>query len=357
MKSIDIIRDRLINQQIAESKFKKPQEIVTWMVAMQAQEYAMAKWAIGLRLKEANDAGVEEAFNNGSILRTHLMRPTWHFVSPKDIRWLLTLTAPRVNKASAFMYRQCELDIKIFNRSNDVLAKALEGSKYLTRNALKAALEKAKIPAVGFRLGYLLMRAELDGIICSGPREGKQFTYALFDERVPPSKYVNREEGLVELSRRYFQSRGPATVQDFVSWSGLTVKDAREGVANLGARFEYEIIDGREHIFIPTKTKTRKSEFQTTFLMPDYDEYGMSYKDRSAIFNPESTNAISRGNPVFNRMIIIDGRIEGTWRRIEKGKRVIIETLLFGQLKQSKHRAVIKAAKRYSIFIDKVLTK
>ena len=129
MTNAEIIRYRLFNQQIAETKFTKPKQIVEWMVAMQAQEYAMAKWAIGLRLPGSTDEMVEKAFTNGELLRTHLMRPTWHFVTPEDIRWLLKLTAPRVDAFNAFTYRQQELDNKIFKRSNDSIAKALEGRK------------------------------------------------------------------------------------------------------------------------------------------------------------------------------------------------------------------------------------
>lgn len=194
MTTSDIIRYRLINQQIAETKFKKPQEIVAWLAAMQAQDFAMAKWAIGLRLPGSKDADIEKAFNDGVILRTHLMRPTWHFVAPADIRWMLALTAPRVNVANAFMYRKLELDNKIFKRSNDILVKTLQGGKQLTRAILKTALERKKIVADGLRLGYLMMRAELDGIICSGARQGKQFTYALLDERAPPVKTLDHDE-------------------------------------------------------------------------------------------------------------------------------------------------------------------
>ncbi len=178
----DIIRHRLFNQQIAETKFTKPEEIVNWLVAMQAQEYAMSKWAIGLRLPGSTDEMVEKAFTDGAILRTHLMRPTWHFVTPTDIRWLLKLTAPRVEAASAFMFRQLELDNKTFKRSNDIIAKTLDGGKQLTRTELQAALKQKKIIADRFRLSYLMMKAELDGIICSGARRGKQFTYSLLDE-------------------------------------------------------------------------------------------------------------------------------------------------------------------------------
>src|SRR5204863_2843961 len=172
MTNAELIRYRLFNQQIAESKFTEPKQIVQWMVAMQAQEYAMAKWSVGLRLPGSTDAMVEKAFTDGEILRTHLMRPTWHFVTPGDIRWLLKLTAPRVDSINAFTYRQQELDTKVFKRSNDIVAKTLEGGKHLLRTELQTVLKQKKIVAEGVRLSALMMKAELEGIICSGPRRG-----------------------------------------------------------------------------------------------------------------------------------------------------------------------------------------
>ncbi|HYV95253.1 MAG TPA: winged helix DNA-binding domain-containing protein [Chitinophagales bacterium] len=354
MTASDIVKHRLINQQIAETKFKKPHEIVSWMGAVQAQDFAMAKWAIGLRLSGLNDADVEKAFNDGAILRTHMLRPTWHFVTPADIRWMLALTSPRVNVGNAHMYRKLELDNKIFKRSNDKLAKTLLGGKQLTRSTLKAALEKAKISSDGLRLGYLLMRAELDGIICSGPREGKQFTYALLEERVPSAITLDREEALAELTKRYFASRGPATLQDFAWWSGLTMKDARAGMSALSSHFvhEHDSIYDQEYLFVGTESRL-EPKHQSTFLMPDYDEYGISYRNRSyAQFNPKNIIGEKRdGNPVYNHMLVVDGVIRGTWRRVIKNKTVFIEITSFITLNASKNHAVVKAVRKYIEFV------
>jgi hypothetical protein len=188
----DIAHQRLINQHIAAAPFEKPSDVVNWLVAVQAQDYFGAKWALGLRLQDAHDAEIDRAFNAGSILRTHVMRPTWHFVMPTDIRWLLALTAPRVHAVNAHRYRELELDDATLKRSRKVLTKALQGEKQLTRDELRDALQAAKIAADGQRLAYIVMAAELDGLICSGARRGKQFTYALLDERVPPARPETR---------------------------------------------------------------------------------------------------------------------------------------------------------------------
>src|SRR4030095_16722284 len=215
MTNGELIRYRLLNQQIAETKFKSSQQIVEWMVAMQAQEYAMAKWAIGLRLPGSTDNDIEKTFANGDILRTHVMRPSWHFVAPSDIRSLRVLTAPRVHAASAFTYRKLGLDKRLIKRSNDAISKALAGGKQLTREQLKIALEQKKINADGILLAYLIMNAELDGLICSGPRNGKKFTYALLEERVAPVRALDPRDALASFAQRYFESRGPRRVRDF----------------------------------------------------------------------------------------------------------------------------------------------
>lgn len=354
MNANDIIRHRLFNQQIAETKFRKPAEIVSWLVAMQAQEYAMAKWAIGLRLPGTTDETIEKAFTDGSVLRTHLMRPTWHFVTPKDIRWLLKLTAPRVEALNAFTYRQEKLDHTIFKRSNKIIAKALEGGKQLTRTELQEALKQKKIIASGVSLSCLMMKAELEGIICSGARKGKQFTYALLEERVPPVKSLTRKEALAELATRYFTSRGPATVKDFATWSGLSVTDAKEGAAMLSSKFVREKIKEQEYIFIAASFDA-KTKMQSSFLMPDYDEYGMGYKDRSALLTSTKIDfsQFKGENPFFNRMIVLDGKIEGTWKRVIKNNKVSIETVPFSPLPKTKKQALTKAVKKYCAFVGK----
>src|SRR6185436_10236792 len=175
----DIAHQRLHNQHLSATTLKSLKEVVGYLGAVQAQDYAGAKWAIGQRIPNATDAAIDRSFNEGEILRTHVMRPTWHFVTPADIRWILELTAPRVHAANAYMYRKLELNDAIFKRSNAVLAKALQGGMQLTRTELASAFNKAGIIADGLRLGYFMMYAELEGLICSGGRRGKQFTYAL----------------------------------------------------------------------------------------------------------------------------------------------------------------------------------
>ncbi|MES2284765.1 MAG: winged helix DNA-binding domain-containing protein [Bacteroidota bacterium] len=237
MELSEIAKYRLINQQIAGTKIKTVSEMVAWFCAVQAQEYGPTKWGLGLRLPHLKDKDIEKDFTDGKILRTHLLRPTWHFVAAKDIRWILMLTAPRVNAANASMYRKLELDSGIFNRCNAILIKTLQGGRQLTRDTLNEEFKKKKILAKGHRLSYIMMRAELDGIICSGANQGNQFTYSLLEERVPAFGLKNKEEALAELTKRYFTSRGPATIKDLSTWSGLTLTDCRKGIEMVKQHF------------------------------------------------------------------------------------------------------------------------
>jgi len=284
------------------------------------------------------------------------MRPTWHFVTPADIRWLLKLTATRVDAVNAFTYRQQGLDKKIFKRSHDVIIKTLEGGKHLLRTELQTALKQKKIMAAGVRLSALMMKAELEGLICSGPRRGNQFTYALIDERVPPEKAMSRKDALETFATRYFASRGPATLKDFACWSGLSMKEAREAVDMLAVEFMKNKINGQDYIFLPASFGNGK--IQSNFLMPDYDEYGMGYKDRRAIFNNAiDLSAFKNENPIFNRMIILDGKIAGTWKRVIKNDKVAIETVPFGPLTKNKKQALAKAIDKYCLFAGKEVEK
>jgi hypothetical protein len=352
MNTTDIIRFRLSNQQIADTKFKRPEEILGWFGAMQAQEFAGAKWAFGLRLKDENEGSIDTLFNEGKILRTHLLRPTWHFVLPQDIRWMLALTAPRVHAVNKYYYKKFELDSSLLQRANKVLVTMLRDGKTLTRATLNKALGRGKIKAEGLRLGYIFMQAELEGIICSGPREGKQFTYALLDERVRPSKPMHPEESLAELSKRYFASRGPATMQDFVWWSGLTAAQAKEGVALLDKTFIRERLGDQEYILNPPSSREER-KVQTTFLMPDYDEYGISYKDRSALFKNihESKIDVSTVSS-YSHMLIVDGVISGTWK-MTNSKSIEIEISPLFEMPK-KLRAIDNAIERYKSFLKPI---
>jgi hypothetical protein len=341
---------RLRNQRLSGGRFTKPEDVVSWLGAVQAQEYADTKWALGLRMQRAADTQIERAVNEGRILRTHVLRPTWHFVAPADIRWMLALTGPRVSARMAPYNRRLELDAAIFRRSERAIVRALRGGVQLTRQELKTVLARAGVQVDGTqRLAHVVMQAELDGVICSGPRRGTQSTYMLLDDRVPASRTRSRDDALAELARRYFRSHGPATRQDFVWWSGLTTADARAGIAMVERDLVGEVVDGRTYWFVSSSRASGAPG--TAYLLPLYDEYLIAYKDRSAAVDRSLWKPTWSRDP-FIAPIVVNGRVVGGWRRILKGNKVVVNVTPVAPLNKRQLSAITDAAKAYSRFLD-----
>jgi hypothetical protein len=352
MTTLNIAHQRLHSQRIAGTTFEKPSDVVEWLGAVQAQDYAGAKWAVAQRTGGMTDAAMDQALAAGTILRTHVLRPTWHFVTPADIRWMLALTAPRINAALSAYYRKLELDDSLFARSNAALAKALQGGQQLTRAELGAVLQQAGIATNDLlRLGHIMGRAELDGIVCSGALRGKQHTYALLDERAPQAKLLTRDEALAELAQRYFTSHGPATLKDYSWWSGLSAADAKAGLEMSKPQLTHEVIDGQTY-WLAAATPTAKAIAPVASLLPNFDEYIVGYTDRSAVYDAQHTEKLdSRGNVLFNHIIVIDGQIVGTWKRTFKKGAVVIASQPFTTLSAAEGQAFVAAAHRYGEFL------
>ena len=344
-----LLAARLVNQWLDRSA-RTPAAVVAQLGAVQAQDFIGAKWAVGLRAGGRDDAAVETAFDSGQILRTHVMRPTWHFVTPADIRWLLALTAPRVHQASAFYYRQHGLDARTLARAHRVLASELAGGRFRTRTELAAALAARKIDARGPRLGLLTIHAELEQVMCSGPVRGRQLTYALFDERAPSARARTPRDPGAELASRYFASHGPATVRDFVWWSGLTVAQARRGIEAASPPLVSRAIDGLTYWASSWDAPARLPP--ATFLLPDYDEYLIAYKDRGLVQPPGKIigTGIMTGPDAFAHPLVVDGLLAGFWRRRVSGAKTGVEIVPKVPLTARQRRAVNAAADRLARF-------
>jgi hypothetical protein len=346
-----ILGERLGNQQLIRPDGRDPAAVVARFGAMQAQDYPGAKWAIGLRAPDCHDADIEQAFTDGKILRTHVLRPTWHFVAAADVRWLLSISRDRVHQANAYYYRQSGLDAKTLKRGCAMIHRALEGGTALTRAELAEHLRRAKIPAEGLKLNYLVMHAELDAVISSGPRRGKQFTYMLLDERVPSSRTLDRDDAIAELTKRYFASHGPASVRDFVWWSGLTVKQARQGIEAAGPDLHQGSIDGITYWGFKRRADVRVPR-HSAFLLPNYDEYLIAYKDRGAVVDADrAANIAARIGGAFSHHLIIDGRLAGSWQRTLEPASVVIDVAPYRPLTPTQQRAVAGAADCYGEFL------
>jgi hypothetical protein len=346
---INIRQQRLANQQLAGSKFTTAPELVSYMGCMQAQDYYGAKWAIGIRVKGLTDAAIEKDLNEGKILRTHVLRPTWHFVSPADIGWMLKLTAPKIRGFAKGHHRQLGIDEAMLIRSKNVLTSALAGGKQLSREELLPLLKNNKVNTDDTRISFLLMDAELDGLICNGARKGKQFTYALLEERVPNLKQLDREEALATLAKRYFISRGPATVKDFAWWSGLNISDAKRGLELTCTLLNHEIINGQAYWFSNQLPEVKKDK--GVYLLPAFDEYNIAYQNRE--FSVDPKNPIKTQNGIFKPTLLVNGSVAGLWKRTEKKDTVQIEVEPFIKLSGLAAGKITVEAKRYGKFLGK----
>ena len=350
---IDICRWRLAGQFLTRPGPKRGVDVVRALGAVQAQDYSGAKWGVGQRTRGATDASIERELESGNLVRTHILRPTWHLVAATDIRWMLALTSPRVTAAMAPSNRRLELDRAFFHRANKVFAKALGGQRSLTRAQLSERLARGGMGTVsGQRLGHLMMQAELDGVLCSGPRRGRQFTYALVDERAPAAPPMERDEALRELARRYFITRGPATPRDFAWWSGLTVADGKRGIEMNGKALQHVTVNDVSY-WMSADAERPPRATGTAHLLPNYDEYFIGLRDRQAIGNRLGhTSLVTGGNALIGNVLVIDGQLVGTWKRsVEKGE-LHVTLHVLTRLTRAESARALAAAEKLAAFLE-----
>ena len=349
----DLINHRIVNQYLNKQKFTSPSEAVAHLLAVQAQDYAGGKWAVAQRLNNFSDTDLDKAFDKGEILRTHLMRTTWHFVTPEDITWMLPLTARRVNTAINHQHRELKIDDASWERVIKIFERELGNNNYQTRAALESIVRKENVVKKEIRFNYILHRAESEGIICSGPKQGKQFTFALLNERAPRYFTFSKEEALGRLTEKYFVSHGPAMLKDFIWWSGITLREARTGLEIAKKKLSCAVISGNEFWF-SNSLEMKKADMPPVMLLPNYDEYVVGYKDRGAILNTEQFSRLGpKANAVFHHCLIIDGIISGIWRRNLKKEKVVLEIVSFNKLTGTQKSALETEVEKYGKFFGK----
>jgi winged helix DNA-binding protein len=351
-----IIAARLRAQRLIGAPFPTAKAAVGFLACVQSQDPLGATWSLGMRVKGATERSLITAYDRGEFLRTHILRPTWHYVLPEDIRWILDLTAPHILRGNGTMARKLELTPAVLTRAKGIIAKALDGGTHLTREELSTVLARGKVAAQGQRMAYVMMDAELTGLVCSGAMKGKQHTYALLDERVRRGKRVgggkrmDREEGVAELLRRFVRGHGPTTVRHFSWWSGIGLTEARRGRAALGAELEVAPIDGTEWLSLdPRPARSWKSE---ALLVPEYDEVLVGTAD-IGIPRMMADRRMGKKNNTFDRPLLFGGEWIGTWRRTVEPKRILLEVEPFGALGRERERALAAAAARYAEFAGK----
>jgi DNA glycosylase AlkZ-like len=348
MNVSEILKLRLINQQIYRTSFQRPHDLVAWLGAIQAQDYASAQWSIGLRSPQSTSSDVEQAINDGAIIRTWTLRGTLHFVAAEDVRWMLKLMAPRIIAKSVGVYRQARLTDNDFERAFALLEKALQGTKQLTRSKIVELWENAGITTSNQR-GYLILaRAGQEGRICMGPMNAGQQTFVLLNEWIPAAKELTYEEALVEIAKRYFASHGPATIDDFVWWTGLTRTDAKSAIGMIASQLSRINVDEKEYLY--SLAHLQRMRAPGIFLLPGFDEYMLGYTDRSLIIEDIHRHHIYTKNAVYPGIIIVEGRIKGIWKRVLKRQKIYIELWPFATFDTKQKVEISRACEAYGRF-------
>lgn len=355
MNARDVATLRLVNQGIANPTSANPSDVVSRLLAIQAQDYRGALWSIGLRLGGSAATKIERAIVERTIVRTWPMRRTLHFVSAMDVRWMLRLLAPRAINGMIGRLRQLEIDDVVLSRSREALVKALRDGALLTRDAMYDELARAKISTEGQRGIHILSRLSQEGLLCFGPHRGKHPTFALLAEWIRESRDLEREEALAELTSRYFRGHGPATIRDFARWSGITLRDARAGAAMLAAELAETRVGDITYIMardsVEMSTDERRAA-RALYLLPGFDEYLLGYSDRSIALDLSHAQKVVPGNNgVFFPTIVLRGRVVGTWRSAATRTGLAVTPRTFAALKPSEARAFTAAAKRYEQFV------
>ena len=351
MNTRDLLNIRLYNQRLVGHTFNEPQQVVSWLGAMQSQNYDMAKWGIGLRTTGGTDKQVEAAINAGKIVRTHILRPTWHFVAAEDIHWMLELSAPRVKVAFNSYGKTLGFDDRLHSETNDLLVKILQKTPHQTRQEIGQSLQAAGVRIRdNHELTYVMVRAELDGIVCNGMVCNNKQTYALLHEWVPREKDLSKEESLRKLAGKFFSSHGPATLQDFLWWSGLLTSDAKKAIELIRHEFICEEINGKSY-WMKNDIQTPPAQKDSALLLPAFDEFVVSYKDRSEILQEKNYREVITRTGVFSPTITWNGQIIGLWKRIKKSK-IEVELTFFEKTDKEIESLFAKQVDAYKKYCD-----
>ena len=352
MTTADVSRLRLGAQGIAPpAASPTPEAVVTRLGAVQAQDYPGALWSLALRTPAATRADVERAIAERTIVRTWPMRGTLHFVPAADARWMLELLTPRVVKGAAGRHRQLELDDTAFARSRTIVARALERHHVLTRGALFAELAQGGVSTAGQRGIHIVQRLCMERMLVFGPHDEKQPTFTLFDEWIRHSVRLDRDDALRTIAERYFTGHGPATLRDFVWWTGLTVKDAKAGLALAQLSLERMVV-GDVELYASGERPVPDDAAPRAHLLPGFDELMLGYRDRSPSLAPEHADRICPGaNGMFLATLVLDGRVVGTWRRSARAQSVTIEATPLGKLAAARRNEFVEPAERYGRFV------
>ena len=314
-----ILGQRLAAQALVLPGLPSPIETVTRLGAVQAQDFGQALLAVATRTFASTASSIEVCLNEGTLIRTHVLRPTWHLVAAVDLRWMVDLTAPRVSVAAGHGYRRFGLTSEVRAQTRRIIEKEL-ASGCRTREELMVAIGAAGFPTESIPAAHHLMDAELALVVCNGPRRGKEMTYDLVDRRVPSAAPVPRDEALSRLALRYIAGHGPATDRDFAWWSGLGLIDARRGLEASRPSLKTRQRDD-ETFWTTGEDQPPPKGFR---WLAGFDEYLIAFTDRSAALDPQVASRAFTSNGIFFPVVLHDGRVSGTWKRKETARAVTV---------------------------------
>ena len=305
---------RLLNQQLVAPRFDDPAEVVSHMGAMQAQEYRMMRWAVAMRTKKPSVKAFKEAFDSGRIIRLHLMRGTWHLVAAEDYWPMLDLCSTKAISVIKGWMSSNKISIpdEELMRIREILLQMAADKRSVTKEDFVQALAEKDIRMDDHRLSYHIRMAEYSGTLCSGDLLPMKATYSLTADKVKSREKMDKDEALMRFTRKYFQSHQPATLEDFVWWSGLNISDCRKGIALLGDTIHVEQWRGRD-FYLTEDCRTRGFRKGGFLLIPPYDEYLIGYKSREIVLSPEHSHRAHNNSGIFQPVIAHDGIICGNW--------------------------------------------
>ena len=314
-----MVLQRLLNQQLLSPLYGTPAQVVAHMGAMQAQEYRMMRWAVAMRTQKPSAQAFADDYNSGRIVRLHLMRGTWQLVSGADYWWMLGLFSDRSKKVINGWMRSSKItiDTEEYCRIRDILIDTAQCQRSVAKEDFVQALAVRNIVMDDHRLSYHIRMAELDGILCSGDLQPMKMTYSLASIKMGHPTDIDHETSLHEIARRYFQSHSPATLEDFVWWTGLTTTDCKRGIASLGK--DIHIVHHNDQQFYILEGCRSEGQLQgSTILLPSYDEYLIGYKSRDLVLAPQHSHHAHTQNGIFFPIILRNGMAVGNWKPYEQ---------------------------------------
>lgn len=328
MNTLELLKIRLYNQLLADHSLKQPLEIVSWMGAMQSQSLDLAKWAIGVRSEGKTVKDIDALLNSGKVIRTHILRPTWHFVTADDIHWMYDLSNPRLKPIYRSYAKMRQVDDELIYKAIPILVKMLEGNKHLTKQEITEIFISQKKVFDIHTLNQIINYAEMEGLVVNGCVKGKEQSFTLLEEFAPRKETITKDEALERLARKYFSSHAPATIQDFSWWSGLSLTECRQGIDSIKQSLVCESVNGRE-FWMKNDISVPQTENDSALLLPPFDEFVVSYKDRSELIEDVHFGKVMTKNGLFSPTIMLNGEIVGSWKKTMKKGAPKIELSFF----------------------------